>query len=385
MGRRRPRAHTEPGRKVRPAWQSLLEQGIWLTSVAALLSLTYLMFILMSGGLAAPIIAGSALEAVKRNVDLARQVFLWALWLAVLAASIRHHRSEATGYMMLLVGGVCWVLLPMVVMSKVPATSAAKDLLDLAYSMVASFQTSGGAMVVVGLLRVVIGRVILVSTAPRSGAATRSPLASAMAQISEEPVGGKASLMRKCWELHFCRGSLRVHCPRYLEQRACWKARSGCYCDSGLATRLLDTVGSKAKIQVAEEMQSVQSRVRQQQRRAAPARAAARTKRSKPPCGECPIYQDHQKFKYRVLSWLAYPAAAGLIGMFITHLRDGYEYLDSYLGGVLAGSVAAVPYAQPLQEAQWLSAENVVIVLIGVFVAATILQLTEVVVFRMKL
>ena len=228
MGRRRPRAHTEPGRKVRPAWQSLLEQGIWLTSVAALLSLTYLMFILMSGGLAAPLIAGSALEAVRRNVDIARQVFLWALWLGILAVCIRHYRAETTGYMAIVIGAVVWLAFPALIRSRVPATSA-RDLVDLATSMVDSFQTSGGALMVLGFLRAVVGRVILVSTAPRSGAIARSArFASAMAQISAEPIGGRPSLMRKCWELHFCRGSLRVHCPRYLEQKACWKARGNC-------------------------------------------------------------------------------------------------------------------------------------------------------------
>ena len=387
MGRRRPRAHTEPGRKVRPAWQSLLEQGIWLTSVAALLSLTYLMFILMSGGLAAPIIAGTALEGVKRNVGFASQVFLWGLWLCLLAASIRHCRAEATGLMLLVAGVVCWLLLPIVIRSRVPASSA-QDLYDLSASMIASFQTSGGIMMVFGFLRAVVGRVILVSYAPRTGAITRhAGFASAMANMSEEPIGGKPSLMRKCWELHFCRGSLRVHCPRYHEQRSCWKARSGCYCDQGLATRLLDTVGSRAKVQVAEEMQTVQSRAQQMQaKRPAPLKkAASRIRRNRPPCGECPIYLDHQKFKYRVLSWLAYPAAAAIIGMLITPLRDGYQYLDQYLGNLLAGSVAAVPYAQPLQEAQWLSAENAVIILAGVLVAATLLQMTETVIFRLKL
>ena len=385
MGGRRPRTAVEPAKK-RRIWLGLLDQGIWLFAVAAVLSLTYLMFILMSGGLAAQLIAGSALDAVRRNVDIARQVFLWALWLGILAVCIRHYRAEATGYMTLAIGALLWLGFPVLVRSKVPGTSA-RDLVDLATSMIESFQTSGGALMVLGILRAVIGRVILVSTAPRSGAITRNArFASAMAQISEEPIGGRASLMRKCWELHFCRGSLRVHCPRYLDQRACWKARSGCYCDQGLATRLLDTVGSKVKVQVAEEMQSVQSHARQAAKRPGtpPTKQKAR-RRPKPPCGGCPIYLEHQKFKYRVLSWLAYPAAAAVVGMVLTPIRDGYQYLDQYLGSVLAGAVAAVPYAQPIQEAQWMSAENAAIILVGVMNAATILQLTEAAVFRFKL
>jgi len=385
MGGRRSRTAVEPVKK-RPVWLGLLDQAIWLFSVAAVLSLTYLMFILMSGGLAAPLIAGSALEAVRRNVDIARQVFLWALWLGILAVCIRHYRAETTGYMAIAIGAVVWLAFPALIRSRVPATSA-RDLVDLATSMVGSFQTSGGALMVLGFLRAVVGRVILVSTAPRSGAIARSArFASAMAQISAEPIGGRPSLMRKCWELHFCRGSLRVHCPRYLEQKACWKARSGCYCDQGLATRLLDTVGTKVKVQVAEEMQSVQSRASQPARRPGPPPTKRTAKRRpRPPCGECPIYLDHQKFKYRVLSWLAYPAAAAIIGMIITPVRDGYQYLDQYLGNLLASTTAAVPFAQPIQEAQWLSAENAVVVLVGVMVAATILQLTETLIFKLKL
>src|SRR5574340_66750 len=387
MGGRRPKPGTETERVVRPIWQRALEQTITLSAVAALLSLTYLLFVLMSGGLAAPIIAGTALEGVERNVGLASKVFLLGLWVCLLAAAIRHYRAEATGLMLLLAGAVCWLILPILIRSRVPASSA-QALISLAASMISSFHTSGGIMMVIGFLRAVVGRVILVSYAPRTGAISRhAGFASAMAQMSSDPIGGKPSLMRKCWELHFCRGSLRVHCPRYHEQRACWKARSGCYCDQGLATRLLDTVGSRAKVQVAEEMQTIQSRARQAQaKQPAPLkRAAARARRNRPPCGECPIYLDHQKFKYRVLSWLAYPAAAAVIGMFVTQLRDGYQYLDQYLGTVLAGSVADVPYAQPLREAQWLSAENAIIVLAGVLAAAVLLRMTEVVIFRLKL
>jgi hypothetical protein len=387
MGGRRPlaKAGGGPDKKARPAWLGLLEQVIVLAAVAAVLSLTYLLFILMSNGLAAPIIAGSALEAVERNVSIARQAFLWGLWVFVIAAGIRHYRTESIGYATVLIGAACWLLLPALVRSHVPGTSA-QDLLNLAYGMVESFQSSGAAMMVLGFLRVVIGRVITISSAPRGGAVIRAPgFASAIAQLSEEPAGGRPSLLRKCWELHFCRGSLRVNCPRYLEQRACWKARSGCYCDQGLATRLLNTVGTRAKVQVAEEMQAVQSRARQAERRAAPGRLPPKAKRRRPPCGECPIYLDHQKFKYRVLSWLAYPAAAAVIGLVMTPLRDGYEWLDSYVGKSLSSTMPSIPYARPFQEAQWISAENAIILMVGVLVAATILQLTEVAVFRLKL
>jgi hypothetical protein len=359
---------------------------IILAAVAALLSLTYLLFLLMSGALAAPLIAGSALEGLERNVNLARQVFLWGLWMALLGAIGRHYRTESLGYVTILTGVTCWALLPWLVGSRVPGDSA-KPLVELAQSLVTSFQTAGVLMVVLGFLRVVMGRVVMASTAPRGGAITRhAGFARALAELSEEPIGGgRPSLMRKCWELHFCRGSLRANCPRYLEQITCWKQRSGCYCDQGLATRLLESVSLRMRTQVAEELESVQSRARQHPRAAPASRMRQRPKRKRPPCGACPIYLDHQKFKYRALSWLAYPAAAAIIGVLITQIRAGYEWVDSYIGTTLSRPLPPIPYAQPFQEAQWLSAENAIIVLVGVLVAATILQLTELAVFRLKL
>jgi len=387
MAGRRPRAGAEQSAKPRPAWLSAVDHLILLSALAATLSLALLLFILMSGGFAAPLIAGSALETVQRNVDLARRAFIWGLWLSLLAALLRHYRTESLGYVTLLAGAACWLVLPWVVRTRVPY-DAARELAELARSLMASFQTTGVLIMVLGFLRIVVGRVILLSTAPRVGAITRLPgFATAMAHLSEEPIGApRPSLMRKCWELHFCRGSLRVNCPRYLEQVACWKQRSGCYCDQGLATRLLDSVGTRTRVQVAEEMQSVQSRARQvEQRTAAGRRLRQPPKKQRRPCGECPIYLDHQKFKYRVLSWFAYPTAAVIIGILISQIRAGYEWADAYLGNVLSRPLPSIPYAQPVQEAPWLTAENAIIVLIGVVIAATILQLTEVAVFRLKL
>lgn len=383
-GRRLPAGVTGEG-KPRPTWLGALDHLILLSVVAATGSLTYILFVVMSEGLAAPLIAGSALDAITRNIQLARQAFVWSLWIALLGAMVRHYRAESVGYAALLAGLACWLALPWLVRSRVPA-STAQELAEVARSLIASFQITGGMLMVLGFMRIVVGRVVLLSTAPRPGAVRRLPgFATAMAELPQEPVGGgRPSLMRKCWELHFCRGSLRVSCPRYLEQVACWRRRSGCYCDQGLATRLLDTVGAKVKVQVAEEMQTVQGRARQQ-RAEARRRPRPAAKRPKAPCGKCPIYLDHQKFKYRALSWLAYPAAAAVIGLVLAPIRDGYERMDSYLGALFSAPLPAIPHSRPLQEAQWLSVENAIIVLVGVLVAATILRLTEFAVFRLKL
>lgn len=361
-----------------------LDHLLFIAAAGAFLSLSYLLFVIMSGALGAPLIAGSVLEGLQQNVELARRAFLLCAWVALLAALVRYFRTESVAYVTLAAGVTCFLLLPWLVRTHVPP-SAAAPLMAIGQSLVESFQTSGALMMALGFVRAVVGRVVALSTGPTTGAITRAPgFASAMAELGEETPAGRPSLMRHCWELHFCRGSLRANCPRYAEQVSCWKRRSGCYCDQGLATRLLSSIGERMQVQVADEIRPVHARA--QQYRSGGAKPAGRGRpgrRPRAPCGQCPIYQDHQKYKYRALSWLAYPAAAAIIGLLLPRLRYGYEWLDSYLSQRLAVPLPIMD--NPIQEAQWLSAENAIILLVGILVAAVLLQLTELAIFRLKL
>jgi len=387
MRRRGPRAASRAGERSKASYLRLLDYVIIVVSVGAVASLVYLLFRLMSGALAAPIIGGSALESTTRKLLVARDVFLWTLWIVVVAAMIRHYRNESVGVLTGLGGAACWVIMPVVVSSQVPAT-AAPPLAGLGQSLVTSFQTSGGTLVVLGVLRIALGRIILLTMVPQTSTAMKIPgrarelIASAEASSVDRP-----TLMRRCWELHFCRKSLRSTCPRYLEKTACWRKRSGCYCDRGLATRLLETVSANRRVQVAEELRAGQVGTEQR----VPTRAASRpqqtsTKRGRPPCGDCPIYLEHQKYKYRALSWLSYPAAAVVIGLAYQHVRAAYQWVDWELSEILADMqvLPATLTDAPLEAASWLTAENAVVVIVGVITVGIILQLTEVAVFRFK-
>jgi len=356
--------------------QKPLDHIMLIAAVGAVLSLAYLLFIILSGGLAYTIVAGTALADVSRNLNLAKSFFLWCLWILVVAATIRHYKTEGMGLVTMLIGAACWLILPLIVRSRIEPTSA-PPLLSLGQSLITAFQSSGGAMLVLGFLRFGIGRVIALASPTRTAArfTTYSPEAAA---IAAERALEKPSLMRKCYELHFCRTSLRSNCPRFLEGTSCWKAKSGCYCDQGLATRLLTGVGANARAAMAEELQAAQRRARTQ---------AKRQQRKKTPCGECPVYLEHQKHKYRVISWFAYPAAAAIIGATVTLVRNGYDWIEWRLGDFLA-QFQLLPHRltdKPLESVSWLSAENAAVLLIGVLIVGLILQLTELAIFRIKL
>ncbi len=357
--------------------RAALEHIVLLASVGACLSLVYLLFVVLSGALAYNIIGGSALEQVTRSVGLAKTIFLWSLWVVVIAAMIRHYRTESVAYLTMLVGGACWAIVPLVVRSKVPGTSA-RELMVLGQSLVSSFQASGGALVVLGFLRVAVGRITVLASP--TYAAKLAGLSGTASEIAAERALERPSLMRQCWELHFCRGSLRARCPRFLEGVSCWKRKSGCYCDQNLASQLLSSMGADTRVQVAEEMEAARGRSRGQ-------RSGSRSTASKAPCGQCPIYLEHQKHKYRVLSWLSYPAAAAIIGLTVGHIVAGYEWVEFKLGSVLAGfQVLPHPLSdRPLQDISWVSAQGAAVLLIGVLLVGILLRVIEVAVFRFKL
>jgi len=386
MGARGPRnsAHSRLRRPASSAMRAL-EHVVVLASVVLVLSLVYLLFFLLSGGMAPPLIGGSELETIERNSNLATQVFLICLWVVVLAAMVRHHRAESTGLLAFGLGAACWGLMPLVVNAGVNPYTA-EQLRALGRSMVSAFQTSGGALMVMGFLRVVLGRIIVLSRGPSTTSAIRlSRTASAMAELPEEPVSERASILRNCWELHFCRGSLRTMCPRFVERRPCWRKRSGCYCDQGLASRLLSGVGAKARVQVAEELEAAQKRTSPRPAAAARGRQASARNRPKPPCAECPIYLEHQKYKYRAISLLAYPAGAVIMGLSVQYVYFGYRWVRDNLGAYLGISIDRTGQGNVFDTMQWVSFENAMVLLLGVMVVAIILQLSELAIFHFKL
>ncbi len=118
-----------------------------------------------------------------------------------------------------------------------------------------------------------------------------------------------------------------------------------------------------------------------------PSRGGGKKRGQKAPCGECPLYLDHQKHKYRVLSWVSYPAAAALVGISTEHIRTSYNWIEFKLGNLLAG-LQVLPHTltyRPYHEASWFSAEGAAVVLVGVVMVGVILHTMEFAVFRLKL
>jgi hypothetical protein len=377
-----------PVRRGTPRWFSSLDHLILLAGIATVFSLCYLLYVIMTGGLSYTLIGGSQVETIRNNITLGAKAFLYALWVLLLAAGVRHYRTDSIGFLAAAAGGAAYFGLSYVVTTHCPY-SASAQLQAEAQTLVNSFHATGIALIVVGLLRVIVGRIITMTYRPSSAQVTRIPGISYSTDLAapEPQLMGRPSLMRKCWELHFCRGSVRQTCPRAIEGVACWRRRSGCYCDQELASQLLSSVHSSrtgASMQVAEEVEAQQRRAQDLYRRAVQQRSK---KAARKLCQECPIYNEHQKYKYRALSWLTYPTAVIIVALIARPVQELYRRSDEWIAQYLS-QFNVLPHQltdKPLEGLTWLSAENIAVVIVGVLVLAIILQAAEAAVFRFKL
>ncbi len=239
-------------------------------------------------------------------VTTATAVLAWGAMIAALLTVARYYESSSAILVAGAIGGFLYLGLPALIAA----------LLQQSYH---SPNALTDMMVMDGRAA---GKAILTATAPWGAVyvflrALRRPK---RVRIAVTPKGASRVVMRarslipRCWDLAHCR-SVTGSCPRLRERRSCWKVGSGCMCDIGLAERVAD--GSAAWAH--EEVVALRYR-------------AGRTRA----CLTCPIYEEHQDLKFRVLQWLAYPLTAGIIFLARFPLHVGYERSLDFLDRTIA-------------------------------------------------
>lgn len=105
-----------------------------------------------------------------------------------------------------------------------------------------------------------------------------------------------SSISLPCWDTPFCREFLREFCPAWARKRSCWKVGGGCLCDEAIVEQMIS-----------------QTSVRQPES----ARLLKRTSQlmqKKHDCLKCPIYTEHQRQKYR---WISFLIPLSILALFI--------------------------------------------------------------------
>ncbi|HUT74838.1 MAG TPA: hypothetical protein VM221_08390 [Armatimonadota bacterium] len=281
----------------------IAEKALIAAVIASAAALAYLIYGVASHHITAfPKIPNSqqslsfaAQAALARWVSTAAKVLAWGAFFAVMFALVRYHESSSATLAAGAVGGCLYVGLPALVGAALQMDYRSANLLT--DTIVLAAQASGKPVLAVaaswGAVQVFL-------------AATRWP------QRARVPGGSRAvtvrprSLIPACWDLVRCRSAGNV-CPRLRERRSCWKAGSGCLCDLSLAEKM----AQGAEAWAHEEALAV---------RQSGARGRAR-------CRTCPIYEEHQERKFRILQWLAYPATVGV--MFAARIPLHQAYVRS--------------------------------------------------------
>jgi len=137
-----------------------------------------------------------------------------------------------------------------------------------------------------------------------------------------------------CWQMSRCRPGVRDHCPNFTDRVTCWRRRSGCFCDRNLANFLVSASDRKDVSEVDEMARNVasidkagKSAIRGHMQNSA-RRPWGQQRRL---CHECPLYLEHQEYKYRSWHWVSFPLTAGIIALLYPYFTIGYKHAADML------------------------------------------------------
>ncbi|MCS6859602.1 MAG: hypothetical protein NZT92_04690 [Abditibacteriales bacterium] len=192
-----------------------------------------------------------------------------------------------------------------------------------------------------------------------------------------ERLSHKPSVFSPCWELPFCRETIRKICPAYLARKKCWKFGKGCYCDQEMITRIITgEVGAHTASARAFARETITTDL-----------GLDTAKRSKPPCGKCYIYLYHQQLKHRLLSPLLLPATIGLVVL----LKPAFDYAYAAcarLGATFWQTISFTKTPPPPARAPTpfdMALQGLVLFLFGFFLLILLTKALEFCIYKLKL
>ena len=183
----------------------------------------------------------------------------------------------------------------------------------------------------------------------------------------------KRDIFPKCWQMSRCRPIVRPLCPNYIDRISCWKRRGGCFCHRELGNYLKDAVERQ---NAAEEMTTESMREGKRLMTA----ITDRLKKTRPKwrdqkgrCFSCPLYEEHEEYKYRNLTWVNFPLSVVIV-LAIYYPYDwlynwGMTYVDEWVQAMMT----KYPFLQQATQATSLAHSPFEWVVLGV-IALTLLS-----------
>ncbi|CEK16003.1 hypothetical protein CWRG_01344 [Chthonomonas calidirosea] len=168
--------------------------------------------------------------------------------------------------------------------------------------------------------------------------------------------------LAKCWQLPYCRSSIRVRCPIYLARTRCWRERVGCMCEESI---VILAMGKKDQDEEApQEAKSgftpigdLITKHEAESQKQIPTRKGPRGVRipvnpylsaaqKRERCRRCVIYQEHERQKYQLVSSLVIVAVPIVVVLNFNLLLNWMTSLLQELD-VLIGKLSFIPGGTP--------------------------------------
>jgi hypothetical protein len=310
------------------------------------------------------------LKRITGNVLFACSIMKTSGIVLAIAIGVRFYAEEITGYALLIAGGLIYWGVPY--LAGISIHDATNSALRLPVFIADTFMQVGMISMVMCPPLILLDmwrRITNVRSAPlREG--TKSP-------ELEEPTGTNSIFSFYCWQSPYCRAHLRRYCKAFKQHSACWRTKSGCFCDEDMILRTLQGNSATASVIAANKPSFSKKR-----------EYTSTQKRER--CRQCFLYADHQNKKYRLMSPLVFPIAVFIVW---TYHVPAKEYLGKFIEALAVGvgNMSFIPETQNVAN-QWASTpaasdsvEWIFLSCLGLIMATYMLRGLEYLIFELQI
>ena len=360
-------------RKATELTEDLLQLAGMVATAGAVITVAYLLWGVFSGMATswATLPAAERLR-VEQNIHLAGRALLAATAVAAASFTLLYLRETTIGYLFLLLAALLAFGVPLGVIHLAPHTGQEPTLLPL---VVTSFQQAGMLCLVPGIIFAVLDVWVRVTSGYFREMFNRANLQYGANVAKENQPSNR--FLGYCWQLPFCRPSIRKNCPIYHARRACWREGVGCMCEERVILQALEGKGAPSP----DPRQNV---------RFIPYNRHLSREEKRERCRNCIIYNYRQQQKYQVIAPMVIVAAVAIV---VHYAQQAQQILFQALRTV-DNFVARFAFLPSSSEVQYMKIESLarssefvtwmMIVIIAVIIVSYVLRVVEYFIFQLK-
>ncbi|GIV19398.1 MAG: hypothetical protein KatS3mg023_1149 [Armatimonadota bacterium] len=360
-------------RKAAELMEDLLQLVGIVAAVGAVLAIAYLLWGVFSGMATSwATLPTTDRLRVEQNIHLAGRALLATTAVAAASFTLLYIRETTIGYLFLLLAALLALGVPLGIIHLAPQTGRGPTLLP---PIVVSFQQAGILCVVPGIIFAVLDVWVRVTSGYFRELFNRANLQyGANVTRESQPTNRFLGL---CWQLPFCRPSIRKSCPIYHARRACWREGVGCMCEERVILQALEGKGAPS----SDPRENV---------RFIPYNRHLSQEEKRERCRNCIIYNYRQQQKYQIIAPIVIVAAVAIV---VHYAQQTQQLLFQALRAV-DNFVARFAFLPSSGEVQYMKIESLarssefvtwmMIGIIAVIFVSYVLRVVEYFIFQLK-